>query len=174
MPNNRTATTPAKATEKSQQYEVSTKLRSHSQSHLLHRMSTNKKQTLNFQKGSSQPSERARADYGLTVQRDWGRSGDKIRGQGTTHDSPMLQRWQNETAKEQPYNAIEDTERAWGQSGGNGGQGTTGQAHSSSRESPMLQHWRNESAKEQPYNAIGAVGVRGERSSVPPKGGDKA
>ena len=87
----------------------------------------------------------------------------------------MLQRWQNETAKEQPYNAIQTTERAWGQNGGRkGGQGTTGQAQSSSRESPMLKCWRNESAQVQPYNAIGVVGVRGERSFVAPKGGDKA
>lgn len=86
----------------------------------------------------------------------------------------MLQRWRNEAAKEQPYNAIQDTERAWGQSGGgSGGQGPTGQAQSSSGESPMLQRWRNETAKEQPYDAIGAVGVRGERSFVSPKGGKK-
>ena len=86
----------------------------------------------------------------------------------------MLQRWQNETAKEQPYNTIKDTERAWGQSGGGkGGQGTSGQAHSLSRESPMLQRWRNEAAKEQPYHAIGAVRGRGERSFVLPKGGEK-
>ena len=87
----------------------------------------------------------------------------------------MLQRWRNEAAKEQPYNAIQDTERAWGGSGGGkGGQGMTGQAQSSSGESPMLQRWRNESAKEQGYNAIGAVGVRDDRSFVPPKGGEKA
>ena len=87
----------------------------------------------------------------------------------------MLQRWRTETAKEQPYNAVKDTERAWGGSGGErSDQGTSGQAQSSSRESPMLQGWRNESAREQPYNAIGAVGVRGERSFVPPKGGKKA
>ena len=131
-------------------------------------------QTLNFQKTSNQPSERGRADYDLTVQRDWGRSGGRIPGQGSSRNSPMLQRWRNEAAKEQPYNAIQDTERAWGQSGGGkGGQGTTGQAQSSSGESPMLQRWGNETAKEQAYNAIGSVGVRGERSFVSPKGGKK-
>ena len=136
-------------------------------------MFIDKKQTLNFQKASSQPSERARADYDLTVQRDWGRSGGRFPGHGTTRDCPMLQRWRNETAKEQPYNAIQDTERAWGQSGGGkGGQGTTSKGQSSPAESPMLQRWRNESAKEQAYNAIGAVGVRGDRSFVPPKGGE--
>ena len=130
---------------------------------------------MNFQKTSSQPSERARADYDLVVQRDWGRNDRNIPGHETISGSPMLQRWQNEAAKEQPYNAIKDTERAWGQSGGGkGGRGPTGQAQSSSRESPMLQCWRNESAKEQPYHAIGAVGVRGQRFFDPRKGGEKA
>ena len=141
---------------------------------IFHRILIDKKQALNFQKASSQPSEQARADYDLTMQRDWGRRNGRISGHRTTRDSPMLQHWQNETAKEQPYNSLKYTERAWGQSGGGkGGQGLTGQAQSSSHESPMLQRWRNESAKEQPYHAIGAVGVRGERSFVPPKGGEK-
>ncbi|KAM0797681.1 hypothetical protein BDR22DRAFT_892110 [Usnea florida] len=153
MQSNRTAPTSAKATGKSQQHE----------------------QTVNFHKTSSQPSERARADYDLTVQRDWGRCGARSFRHGTTRDSPMLQRWQNETTKEQPYNAIKTTERAWGGSGGGkGGQEPTGQAQSSSREWPVLQRCQNEIAKEQPYHAIGAVGVRRDRSFVPPKGGEKA
>ena len=142
---------------------------------ILYRRLINKKQTVNFQKASSKPSERARADYGLTVQRDWGRNDRRIPGHRTTRDSPMLRRWQNEATKEQPYNAIRDTERAWGQSGGGkAGQGTPGQARSTSGESPMLQRWKNGAEKEQPYHAIGAVGVRRDRSFVPPKGGGKA
>lgn len=81
----------------------------------------------------------------------------------------MLQRWRKETAREQPYNAIGTAERDWGCGGrdrGIPGQGMTGQPQPSRGDPPMLRRWQNETAKEQPYNDVGAVGVRGDRSSV--------
>jgi len=110
MPNPSKATPSEEGSQKGHhQYEVRTKRHFHS--HRCTRVSADHLQTLSFKKAFERPSHRSSEYSERTVRRHWGYGqsvGACIQQQAKTslNGSAMLQRWQQEALREQPYNAI--------------------------------------------------------------------
>ena len=75
------------------------------------RQYSNYLQTLAFEKASKQTSQASGGHREQSVDREWGdgRSGQgasRQKAQSSAFESPMLQRWQKENAREQPWNDV--------------------------------------------------------------------